>query len=247
MHSPVWEYVNKVCFQSSKEGLSWKSSACFHCWWPTLCLLYSWRWRRGGRDTSNGPKPGGHHVEALVRSSAEPVLCVSILQGHFYWWHDCLTTASNLLGVIKSRNMAEEVARKLSGGWSDMSTSTSAQVLTLQSNHSILVHLLSKQYGSDTFSCPIKENTTNIIQSPTDFKGAHVYRSTESQQAWKRWQVILMQEQEVLPKHSDRFWFWNLRKSLCWCWEWINSLRILQAVGWAPFPKQSLMMYRNPI
>lgn len=97
-------------------------------------------------------KPGSHQVETSLLSCSQPT-CLSAFfhQGQWRWWHNPRVTAASPLcfTVMRPRSRAKGAVVnnvELSASGQTRLGNQVQQVLTLQSNHSILIHLMSKHW-----------------------------------------------------------------------------------------------------
>lgn len=104
------------------------------------------------RQCLYGPKPGSHQVETSLLSCSQPAFLSAFFhQGQWCWWHNPQVTAASPLcfTVMRPGSRAKGAVAnnvELSASGQTRLGNQVQQVLTLQSNHSILIHLLSKHW-----------------------------------------------------------------------------------------------------
>lgn len=97
-------------------------------------------------------KPGSHQVETSLLSCSQPTFLSAFFhEGQWRWWHNPHVTAASplCLTVMRPGSRAKgAVANNVQPSASGQARLSNQvpQVLTLQSNHSILIHLTSKHW-----------------------------------------------------------------------------------------------------
>ena len=117
------------------------------------------------------------------------------------------------------------------------------QVLTSERSRSIHIHLISRHWLWEwhlLLSSSRKHCSKHHKNSHVHFEGAYVCSLQQHSQRERNHRWLQCRSERRCPNTPQVFSFCNhplQKKTLRWCWERINSLRIPQAKGWVSFPK----------